>query len=295
MTAKKAKKKLPKKQSTHGAVLVNLTINQFSNEKTDKSIVQEVARTHNASFSQDRYLKRILPPAVMKSIQAQISTIRSYHYQVTAPWFDRGIRMMAAAFIMPYTNEINRLKKELFDYIKGVAKDLPAHEAEAIRTRGSLFKHGDIPSAEDFINSFNIKIELLPVSMEDDFRIDYISNKTKAELKKNNEARFKQHTEHLIQILAVPLLRMKATMENQDRAPKIHGSTIEAIDWWCDNIDEILVDRTHAPRFKELAGNMQTLITAGYDPEGKPKYDPHFIEGALDCIDETMKSLEAIR
>lgn len=287
-----AAKKAP---PTHGAVLVNLTINQFGNEKTDKRIVQEVARSHNATFSQDRYLKRLLPPAVLQSIKAQISSIRAYHYRVTAPWFDRGIRMMAAGFIVPYQKEVQRLKKELNDYIDSVANQLQFQEAEAIRTRGSLFQKGDIPTLEEFKAAYNIKIELLPVSMEDDFRIDYITNKTKKELTTNNKIRFARHTRHLADLALEPLARMEVSMSNLERAPKIHGTTIDALNWWCDHVDKILVDRSKEEIFSDLAGRIRTEITAGYDPDTKPKYDPHAIEGALDCIKEVKPVLETIK
>jgi hypothetical protein len=291
MTGKK--KATKKSTATHGAVLVNLTINQFGNEKADKTIVQEVARTHNASFSRDRYLKQTLPPAVLGSIQAQISAIRGYHYRVTAPWFDRGIRMMAAAFILPYKAEMDRLKSELYTYIKEVAKALPMHEAEAIRTRGTLYEAGDIPTAEEFIAAYNVKIELLPIGMEDDFRVDYITNKNKKEFTENNKIRFKKQTHHLVSLALAPLLRLEKSMSNQKRAPKIHGTTIEALNWWCDNLDGLLVDRTLTDKFQGIAKRVKIEVTAGYEPEAKPKYNPDAIEGALDCISEVKKELES--
>ena len=288
------KKKVIKKRTTHGAVLVNLTINQFGNEKADKKIVQEVAQTHNASFSQDRYLKRLIPPAVLQSIKSQIGTIRTYHYRVTAPWFDRGIRMMAASFIIDYQQEINRLIKELHSYIDGVSNQLEFQEAEAIRTRGSLFEHGDIPTAEEFKKAYNVKVELLPISMENDFRVDYISNKAKKEFTANNKLRFIQHTQHLIDLVIIPLKRMETSMLNLERAPKIHGTSIDAINWWCDNINSILVDRSKESLFNQLAKRIQTEITSGYDSDGKPKYNPDAIEGALDCIKYVTKEMECI-
>jgi hypothetical protein len=256
--------------------------------------VQEVAQTHNASFSQDRYLKRLIPPAVLQSIKSQISAIRTYHYRVTAPWFDRGIRMMAASFIVDYQLEVNRLIKELHSYIDGVSNQLEFQEAEAVRTRGSLFEHGDIPTAEEFKKAYNVKVELLPISMEDDFRIDYISNKAKKEFTANNKLRFAQHTQHLISLVMAPLKRMETSMSNLERAPKIHGTTIDAIDWWCNNIDSILVDRSKAEKFEKIAINILANVTSGYDPDGKPKYDPDTIEGALDCIKDVTKEMECI-
>jgi hypothetical protein len=200
--------------------------------------------------------------------------------------------MMAAGFIMEYTTEINRLKKELHDFIQDVAKELEFQEAEAMRTRGSLFEKGDIPTIEEFIAAYSVKIELLPISMENDFRIDYITNKAKKEFTQNNQIRFNQHTEHLINLILNPLLRMETSMLNLERAPKIHGTTIDNLNWWCDNIDLILVERSFMPLFDELANRIQKEITSGYDPDGKPKYNPDAIEGALYCIKDVKKELE---
>jgi hypothetical protein len=294
MVNKKTTRKKPAaKRTTHGAVLVNLSINQFGNEKADKTIVQEVARTHNASFSRDRYLKQTLPPAVLGSIHSQISSVRAYHYRVTAPWFDRGIRMMAAGFIMPYKAEMDRLKVKLYAYIKEVAKELPAHEAEAMRTRGTLFEPGDIPTAAEFIAAYKVSIELLPISTEEDFRVDYITNKNRKEFTENNRIRFKKQTEHIVSLAIAPLLRLKASMSNQERAPKIHGTTIEALDWWCDNADGLLVDRTLEQKIQVLSKSIKTEVCAGYEPDKKPKYNPDAIEGALECIETSIGVLQS--
>jgi len=289
------KKKASKKKTTHGAVLVNLSVRQFGNEKTDASIVQEVAKSHNATFSKDRYLKQILPPAVMGKIKNQISTIRAYHYRVTAPWFDRGIRMMAAGFIIPYQEAINSLISDLNAYIDDVASSLKKYDAEAQRTRGTLYQAGDIPSKAEFKTAFNVKIELLPIPMEDDFRVDYITNTTKKELKANNKIRFDRQTQHLISLAQDPLLRLQTSMANLERSPKIHGTTIDGLNWWCDNIDSLLVDRKHEKLFKKLANRIQREVTNGYDPESKPKYDPEAIEGALSCIKEVFEEFECIK
>lgn len=276
---------------THGAVLVNLTIHQFGNEKTDTKIVQEVAQRHNASFSKDRYLKKLLPPAVMSTIQTQVSCIRAYHYRVTAPWFDRGIRMMAAKFIPIYKEEMQNLIDDLNQYIDTVAENLPQYEAEARRTRGTLYEH--MPSAEEFKKAYSVEIELLPVAMEDDFRIDYISNKEKKAYAAKNQKRFAAQTKYLIELVTTPLLRLKGVMSNQERAPKVHGTTIETLDWWCDNISKLLVDRNLEKTFETVAADIKSSITIHYDPNGKPKYDPMAIEGALDCIERTLKEFDS--
>jgi hypothetical protein len=127
--------------------------------------------------------------------------------------------------------------------------------------------------------------------MEDDFRVDYITNSMKKEFTANNNLRFAQQTEHLTALLREPLLRLQAVMSNQERAPKIHGTTIEAVRWWADNIDQILVDRSKAKQFKTIAEKVQAKVVAGYNEETKPKYDPDMIEGALDCIKEVLKEL----
>ena len=280
---------------TQAAVLVNLTINQFGNEKTDRKIAQEVARSHNATVSDDRYLKRRLPISVMKGLNAQVSAIRTYHYTVTAPWFDRGIRMMAASFIPKYAAGINERKKTLFSMVEDVAKKIPELEADAIRTRGSLYQQGDFPDPDYFRKCYKVDVELLPVATEDDFRIDYISNEAKKKYTENNIRRFAAQTEHLISLVEEPLVRMKASMANQERSPKIHGSTIEALGWWADHIDALLVDRSKEREFLAIGNRIKTDITPGYDPDGRPKYSPEYIEPALYAIDDIQDLLKCIR
>lgn len=280
---------------TNAAVLVDLTIRQFGNEKMDKKIAHEVARLHNATRSDDRYLKRILPVEALAGIQSQVSSIRAYHYQVTAPWFDRGIRMIAAAFMIPYQNEINLRKTELLRTVEKVAKDIPMYEAEAMRTRGSLYKVGEMPTPEQFMSRFSVEIEFLPISTEDDFRVEYISNKVKKNYTERNKQRFAQQTEHLISLVEEPLLRLEGSMSNQERAPKIHGTTMDSLNWWCEHIDQLLVDETRQVEFLSMAKEIKDNVTSGYDPDGKPKFDPHAIEGALYSIGRIKETIQCIR
>ena len=67
------------------AMLVRLTISQWSARKYDKSASQEIIVNHHAKPDAGRFNKLLVNQAEIKKIEKIANTARIYHYKVTLP------------------------------------------------------------------------------------------------------------------------------------------------------------------------------------------------------------------
>jgi hypothetical protein len=275
---------------TRAAVLVNMTRHSFSNELTDKKIAAEVAASHNASAGSGRYLKVRLPPSVLTPVDRILSQAYQYHCRATAPWLDRGVRMMPAGLIPEYTSDITMYQGELQVAVLKLVKDLPKIDAEVQRLRGSLYTTALVPSAEELQNCYGIEIELLPVPLEEDFRVDFLEEKFRKKFTENSAKRLEAQGEHAKQLMISPLLKLRETFLSL-KTPRVRTSTIDQLTWVCEHAGDIALDEVLAGRLVVHAESIKRGVLAFYNPEGRPKFDMEAIEEALETIEIIHKDL----
>jgi len=268
--------------STKSAVLVNLTIHSFVNELSDKKIAAEVAERYQAKTNAGRYLKVRLPPLVLKPIQRILDKTRQYHYKASAPWFDRGIRVLPGPLLVEYQNTITQFRGELGVEVSALCKQLPVIDAEARRLRGNLYSANIIPSAEELKRTWGIDVELLPVPMVEDFRIDFLENKFKKKFEASNKERFAGQSEHVRELLLTPLLRLEETWQKDK--PRVRESTMENLAWVVKNASVLALDDQLRISLEKYADQVQKRILAFYNPGGRPSFDPEAIEDAMAVI-----------
>lgn len=75
---------------TEKAMLVRLSISQWTARKYDKKISREVASLHNTSSDAGRYNKVLIAKQAIEAIQKIVSESRTYHYINTLAWEGRN-------------------------------------------------------------------------------------------------------------------------------------------------------------------------------------------------------------
>lgn len=78
------------------AMLVSLSISQWSGRRLDREITDEVNQSHNAASDAGRYNKLLLPKEALGGIVSVVSETRTDFLKRTLPWMDNGSRIMAA-------------------------------------------------------------------------------------------------------------------------------------------------------------------------------------------------------
>src|SRR5262249_9732313 len=94
------------------AVLVSLSISQWSGRKLDRVITDETNARYNARQDAGRYNKLLLDGAHLATIGNAAGAARTLFYQYTKPWLDEGTRILPNVLYMEFANKFREVKRE---------------------------------------------------------------------------------------------------------------------------------------------------------------------------------------
>lgn len=276
--------------SVNAAVLINLTIGSFSNERTDSEASKDIATMYNANSTAGRYVRKRLPDEALSHIRSLQREMRRYHSKVASPWMDGGIRILAAKMIPRYNKEFKRIDGLIKAEVENMCIELPKIVALAQGTRGKLFHQSDFPTPDQLRHSFRMDVEVLPVPNKEDFRVDFISNKIKKDLTRRNAERYAHQTEYVRGQFRVLLERLQKNMI-QD-APRIRSSTITQLTWLRQNLAEIMLDSKQVAPLRKTLTPIESVVIAEFDEEARPKFNPLAVDEARVVIDQALEELK---
>lgn len=167
------------------AMLVELTIRQWTARKHDKTVSQEVDKGHGASNA-GRYNKILIDKESLDPISKAGNALRTYHYSVTLPWGNNGQRLLPSSLFMDYRQEITTLRREFDRQVEIFLNKYPALVNEARTRLNTLYDPNDYPSLSSLRNAFGVDMEIFPVPTAGDFRVD-VANEEKQALQKQVE------------------------------------------------------------------------------------------------------------
>jgi hypothetical protein len=92
-------------------MLVGLNISVFTGERIDRAVAEEVAEKHAADkHDSGRFSKQIISKHALEAVSKAAAAARTRHYELTLPWNDQGQRLLSVAGLIPYTEEMRKLK-----------------------------------------------------------------------------------------------------------------------------------------------------------------------------------------
>jgi hypothetical protein len=183
----------PKKVATplaRKAVLVSVSVSQWTARKLDKKVTDEVNRKHHASDDAGRYNKLLIDPKRLTKINTIVSQARALHYSMTRPWADEGMRILPNALYADFTEKFRKLKREFEAAADEFAAGYEAAVAERKRALNGLFNAKDYPSAREIRSKFNLDHNIIQFPDAADFRSDLdedVLDDIRADLAAKNE------------------------------------------------------------------------------------------------------------
>lgn len=156
------------------ALLVWLTIRQWSARKYDKKISNDVNTQLQASSNAGRYNKLLLPgdhPSY-KELTTLMSSIRLQSYEHSLAWSDEGWRLLPTANYMPYTAWYRDRASAVATALDAFLSDYPTMKADARRLLGQAYKDEDYPSTMDLRSRFGLDVKYSPLPAVGDVRVD---------------------------------------------------------------------------------------------------------------------------
>jgi len=153
------------------AMLIKLSISQWSAKKTDKKASAEVQANHNAAAKSGRYNKNLVSKAAIQAVQKCANSARTFHYENSLPWNDSGFRILPAANFDKYSNGMRELHQEFDNAVRAFISDYPLYVDAAKAELGTLFDHADYPSDTVIFREFSFDTEIQPLPTAADFRV----------------------------------------------------------------------------------------------------------------------------
>lgn len=153
------------------AMIVSLSISQWSGRRLDREITDEVNSQHNAAADAGRYNKLLLPKEALDPIVKVVSETRTEFLKRTLPWIDNGGRIMAADAYMAHMSWLNGQRRKFDAAVDEFIRAYPGHVQSARVRLNGMFKDEDYPTIDQLRGKFSMACTVLPVPTSDDFRV----------------------------------------------------------------------------------------------------------------------------
>jgi hypothetical protein len=158
------------------ALLVSLSISQWTARKLDKKATKEVADINRASTSAGRYNKSLLPlNDLLANVHQKTGVIREKFAKNTLPWGVDGTRILPSANYLQFMQDFRKEKSEWQSLVNTFLDNYEYLVAEAKRWLGDLYDEKDYPPKDRIIDKFNMDMGIFPVP-SNDFRVELSSD-----------------------------------------------------------------------------------------------------------------------
>jgi len=169
------------------AMLVNLSIAQWSGRRLDKKVSAEIDIDKNTTTRVGNYHKALLAgDGELAGIQKLGSAIRTYHHSVTAPWADVGPRLLPTSLFFEYKKNMSRFEQQYTHAVNDFLNNYPYKVSMARHSLGDLYNPDDYPTTSELQGRFKIDISYMPLPESGDWRVD-VGNQGLKDLKDQYE------------------------------------------------------------------------------------------------------------
>lgn len=249
---------------TDKALLVTLSICQWSARKYDKKATDEVNTAHGATDA-GRFNKALVSRDHLQEIGKIANEARAFHYNNTLPWGDNGERLLPASNYFEYTQAMARFKNQFDGLVREFCKSYPLMIDEARRRLNGLFNAADYPA--NVADKFQVKTTFMPVPDSADFRLTLNSQEVenlRNQIEKEVNSRFAQAQREIYARITDQLKRMQERLSLSDGV--FRNSLFENLRELCD-----LLPRLNIAQDANLIALTQELKQVYTDPDAVRK------------------------
>lgn len=150
------------------ALLVQLSISQWTARKYDKAATRKVAEEFHNFVDQGRYNKTLLPMnSLLDNVHKKTTFIREKFYKNTLPWGMEGTQMLPTSNYLQFMTEFRKEKGEWESIVQTFVDNYDDLRLDAKRVLGGLYNDADYPSQSDVERKFKIDMAVFPVPATD--------------------------------------------------------------------------------------------------------------------------------
>ena len=248
------------------AILISLTLAGIGSARADKAITSEVLRDHNAQADAGRWLARLWPKKALEPIRAIDARIRTFHYERSLPWSDRGERMIPARAYTAYIDHMRGLRREREQAVQDFIDHYDQWISEARVMRGDSFRSADYPTRYAAADRFRMEVAATPIPSAKDFRVE-LSSRDMEEIEDEIATRIQRATldaqRALFERIAAPIAALCERLAQPDA--RISESTFNALRSVVDAIPDL--NAFDDPLLDHLAAEIQAKLLR-LNPDG---------------------------
>lgn len=153
------------------ALLVQLSISQWTARKYDKKATRQVADANGTTMDVGRYNKALLPMnGLLDYVHKKSSHIRTKFYENTLPWGIEGTMMLPTSNYLQFMTDFRKERDEWNTLVGNFVHNYDQLVRDAQRQLGSLYDPADYPSTIDIRTKFHMDMSVYPVPSTD-FRV----------------------------------------------------------------------------------------------------------------------------
>lgn len=158
------------------ALLVQLSISQWTARKYDKKATAEVATAFSTTKDAGRYNKALLPmSAELDRVHKKTTHIREKFYKNTLPWGIEGTMMLPTSNYLQFMTDFRKEKSEWQYLVDQFVGNYDQLRFDAKRILGGLYDDADYPDEVDIARKFKMDMAIFPVPSTD-FRVSIASD-----------------------------------------------------------------------------------------------------------------------
>ena len=158
------------------ALLVQLSVSQWTARKYDKKVTNEVASAHGTTTAAGRYNKSLLPMNdYLDRVHKKTTHIRTKFYENTLPWGIEGTMMLPTSNYLQFMTDFRKEKGEWQYLVNEFVGNYDQLRLDAKRLLGSLYNDEDYPDESDVSRKFKMDMAIFPVPSTD-FRVAIASD-----------------------------------------------------------------------------------------------------------------------
>lgn len=153
------------------AMNVTLHLSAWRAARLDRKATDDTLFRHNAAVDAGRFEKHLVPPKALEGVTKAHNRARARHYQLTLPWGDEGVRILASTAFFDYSHAMDEERSNCERAYDAFCADYPRLLSLAPKELGSLYHASDFPSVHEIAHKFGFQLVVLPVPDQQDFRV----------------------------------------------------------------------------------------------------------------------------
>jgi len=200
------------------ALIVTLSVSQWTARRLDKKVTDKVNKQHHASKDAGRYNKLLVSKDRMDAIQKIVGSIRTYHYKQTLCWGDNNERLLTTENFFDYSSQMQKFQsdfeKEVAEFLKNYDKVI----TEAKRRLKRMFNKSDYPSKSEIQEKFGFDYKFFPVP-DSDLRVKLSKadvSKLQKKLEQEINSRISEAVKDIWERVREQLSKMKEKLKDKE-------------------------------------------------------------------------------